>query len=329
MPEPHIGVVIHTNLRDSLFSPEDIRRLEELGRVNWADSPDPIDEDQAVEILRDCQVGIGSWKTPWPSPEVVSACPNLRLWEHVAGTVRKFFGPHLEGRDITIASCKTAIADNVAEMALGEIIIGLRRVIENSTANRCGQGGKPENAIVLSSATVGVVAASQVGRRVIRLLKPFGCKVLLFDPFVAEQEAAEMGVELVLRLVELCRRSDAVSLHTPSTPDTRKIIGRTELEAMKDDAVFVNTSRGACVDEEALIGELSKGRLLAFLDVTEPEPPDEDSPLRALPNCIYTSHIAGPPGRNMGRQAVDDVAAFLSGGSPLCVVTEDQLDHIA
>ena len=230
---------------------------------------------------------------------------------------------------LTIASCKTAIADNVAEMALGEIIIGLRRVIENSTANRSGRDAKPDNAKVLGSATIGVVAASQVGSRVMRLLKPFGCLILLFDPFVSEVKAEDLGVELVSDLRDLCSRSDAVTLHTPKTPDTEKIIGRAELAAMKNDAVFVNTSRGACVDEKALIDELKKGRLFAFLDVSEPEPAAEDSPLRSLPNCIYTLHIAGPPGLNLGRQAVDDVAAFLSGGSPLCVVTEDQLDHIA
>lgn len=329
MSKTRIGVVIHTSLRDTLFTTRDMRRLETLGEVKWTDSSDKIDEGEAIHILADCEVGIGSWGTPWPSPEVVKACPKLRLWEHVAGTVKHMFGPHLEGRNITIASCKTAIADNVAEFTVGEVIIGLRRVLENAAANRKGAAAKPDNVKVLFSSTVGVVAASEVGRRVISLLKPFGCEVLLYDPFVTKEQADKMGVELCADLPDLCRRSDAVTLHTPSTKATEKIIGKAELQAMKDDAVFVNTSRGACVDEEALIEELRKGRLSAFLDVSEPEPAAIDSPLRSLSNCVYTSHIAGVAAFNMGRQAVDDVAAFLSGGSPLCVVKKDQLDHIA
>jgi len=98
---------------------------------------------------------------------------------------------------------------------------------------------------------------------------------------------------------------------------------------MPDDCVFVNTARGMCIDEQALIAELEKGRLLAFLDVSTPEPAADDSPLRKLPNVVYTSHTAGGPGENIGRQAVDDVAAFLRGEQPTCVVTEDMLDRLA
>ena len=84
-----------------------------------------------------------------------------------------------------------------------------------------------------------------------------------------------------------------------------------------------------CIDEDALIAELAKGRLFAFLDVSAPEPAADDSPLRKLPNVVYSSHITGGPGTNIGRQAVDDIAAFLRGEQPTCVVTEDMLDRLA
>ena len=329
MNRTRIGVVIHTELLERLMLPEDRARLEALGEVRWTDSPRPVDEEEAIRLLRGCTVALGSWGTPGPGPALLAACPELRLWEHVAGSVKHFFGPHLAGRDLVIASCKPAIAQNVAEMALAAIILGLRRAFQNAADNRRRPAGKPPNIKVLYGAAVGVVAASEVGRRLIRLLRPLGCRILLYDPYLRPGQAREMGAEPVDDLRELCRRSDAVSLHTPLLPATEKIIGRRELQAMKDDAVFVNTSRGACVDEEALVAELEKGRLFAVLDVSHPEPAAPESPLRRLPNCFYTSHIAGPPAFNMGKQAVDDVAAFLSGGRPACVLDTDRLDRIA
>ena len=324
-----IGIVIHTDLRDLLFSPEDKARMKGLGKVVWTDSPTPLSVESACELLAECEIGVGSWRTPFPTEELLKACRRLRLWEHVAGSVKHMFGPHLDGRDLMIASCATALADCVAEMTLGELIIGLKRVLDDSAANRCGRPFPKAGMKTLSSSVVGVIGASHVGRRVIALLRPFGCEILLYDPFVSEAEADEMGVRLVKELVELCSASNAVTLHTPALPTTEKVIGAREFQAMRDDALFINTARGMCVDEEALITELKKGRLFAFLDVTHPEPPTEDSPLRKLPNVVYTSHIAGLADFKMGKQAVDDVAAFLQGGAPLYVVTADMLDRIA
>src|SRR5690349_12583667 len=111
-----IGVIIHTVLQDQLFSPEDRARLERMGTVVWTASEKPLTIAEACELLADCEVGVGSWNSPYPNAELLAACTKLRLWEHAAGTVKHFFGPHLQGHDLTIASCKTAIADSVAEM---------------------------------------------------------------------------------------------------------------------------------------------------------------------------------------------------------------------
>jgi phosphoglycerate dehydrogenase-like enzyme len=324
-----IGVVVHTDLRARIFSPEEIERMNTLGEVVWTDSPTPISVQEAVQLLKDCEIGVGSWGTPHPNAELMAGCPKLKLWEHTAGSVKHMFGPHLDGRDLKISSCGTAIADCVAEMTLGEIIIGVRGILPNAAANRDGNKRQPANVKTLSTGVVGIVGASNIGKRMIKLLRPFGAKVLLYDPYLSEDTAAEMGVELIGDLAELCAESDVVTLHTPALPSTAKIMGAREFQAMKDDAVFINTSRGMCVDENALITELEKGRLFAFLDVTDPEPPAGDSPLRQLPNVIYTSHIAGPADFRLGKQAVDDVDAYLNGRQPMYIVTSDMLDRIA
>lgn len=329
MSHAKIGVVIHTDLRHQLFRPEDWEWLQTLGEVVATDSPTPISADAACDLLTNCAVGIGSWQTPWPNAQVLAACPQLELWEHAAGTVKHFFGPHLDGRSLTIASCKTAIADCVAEMTLAQIILGLRGVFPNAAANRQGIAPKPLRCRVVFGATIGVIGASEVGRRVIKLLQPFNATILLYDPFVSDAQAREMGVTRVDDLLHLCRSSDAVTLHTPDVPACRPALAAPHFAAMPDDAIFINTSRGACIDEPALIAELQQGRLFAFLDVSTPEPAAADSALRTLPNVVYTSHIAGPPTALIGRQVVNDIAAYLSGQSPLCVVTADTLAHTA
>jgi len=324
-----IGVVIPKPNRDQLFSAEDQARLEGLGAVSWSESSEQLSVQEAGALLAGCEVGVGSWGTPFPSAELLALCPDLRFWEHAAGSVKRMFGPHLAGRELTIASCAPAIADGVAEMTVGELLIGLKRVLENATANRQGRARRPPNTRTLRASTIGIVGASHVGRAVIGLLKAFGSRILVYDPFLAPDQAQALGVTKMETVVELCRQSHAVALHTPAIPACRHIIGKPELAAMPDDAVFVNTSRGLCVDEAALIEECGKGRLLAFLDVTDPEPAADDSPLRSLPNVVLTSHMAGGKDWHIGAQATDDIAAFLKGEQPLMAVTPDMLARLA
>jgi phosphoglycerate dehydrogenase-like enzyme len=324
-----IGVVLGTDNGVKLFLPEVRARLEKLGEVRWATTPKSPGEAEAIEILRDCTIGLGSWGSACPkSAAFLDALPDLRLWVHVAGSVRHILGPHLVGRKVTIASCKTAIAEVVAEFTLGEIILGLHRVFENGVANRAAQAGWPAHMRSLFGSTIGIIGASEVGRRVMAMLKPFPCKIVLFDPYVTDAQARKLGAERVTDLAELCRRSDLVSLHAPALPATAKMLGAREFRAMRDGTVFINTARAMITDQDALCAELAKGRLFALIDVTEPEPAALDSPLRKLPNVVLTSHVAGAPFFNVGAQAVEDVARFLKGKKPTCVQTPDMADRI-
>ena len=171
MATSRIGVLIPTLLREQLFAPEDVTRLNELGDVTWTESEQHLSVEEAIELLEGCTIGVGSWGTPWPDAQLLEACPHLRLWVHVAGSVKHMFGPHLEGRDLVIASCGPAIAEDVAEITLGQLIIGLKRTLENAAANRSGPSPKPANGRTLAASIVGVIGASHVGRRGIRNLR--------------------------------------------------------------------------------------------------------------------------------------------------------------
>lgn len=329
---PRIGVVVGTDLAGLLFSEADRARLEALAEVRWCESATPPSVEEAIGLLDGGSIGVGSWRTPRPTTELLEACPDLRLWVHAAGSVKAIVDDLPEHHDLTVASCAPAIAANVAEYTVGLLIVGLKRTLENAAANRENDTTarkKPANAIPLASATVGVVGASQVGRRVIEFLRPFGGRTLIYDPFLDAAAAAVMGAEKIDDLTELCRRSHAVTLHTPDLPATRKMMGAAQFAAMRDDAVLINTARGACLDEAALIEQLAAGRFFAYLDVSDPEPAADDSPLRSLPNVVLNTHIAGGGDFKIGRQVVDDVAAFLDGRPPAMAVTPDMLDRLA
>jgi phosphoglycerate dehydrogenase-like enzyme len=333
-----IGICIPTGLAGTLFAPSDRARLAQLpgvDEVRWWTSAQAPTADEAVEHLNGCAIGLGSWGTPHPGSallsgaEVITRCPELRLWEHVAGTVKSFFTDAVRSSDLIIASCKGAIADTVAEYVIGAMISGLRQAPANAAAMRQGPAGKPPGLRVLAGATVTVIGASEVGRRVIAHLRPFACRILLCDPFISAAEAAALGSELCESVERACAQSVVVTLHTPLLESTRGLVDARALAALPDGALFINTSRGECVDEAALIGELQRGRVNAWLDVTAPEPAAIDSPLRRLPNVVLTAHIAGPACAWLGQRAVDDIAAFLRGESPQCVVTTDMLARIA
>ena len=182
-PTKCVGVIIPAGLRRDLFRPADEERLNGLADVTWTGSGENLTVTEAVALLSECHVGIGSWGTPHPDAELMGGCPKLELWVHGAGTVKHMFGPHLAGRGLTIASCAPAIAENVAEITLAQLIVGLRRTLENGAANRAGPAPRPHNSRTLAQSTIAVVGASLVGRRVIRNLKPFSPRILLYDPY--------------------------------------------------------------------------------------------------------------------------------------------------
>ena len=160
--------------------------------------------------------------------------------------------------------------------------------------NRNAATGKPAGLKVLAGSTVGVVGASVVGREVIRLLKLMQAKVRVYDPFCSAEDAAAMGAEAYDDLLAMMDGLDVLTIHTPLLEATRRQVCDVHFKALPDDCLVLNAARGECIAEDHLINELQQGRLFAFLDVSSPEPAAEDSPLRSLPNVMYTGHIAGP-----------------------------------
>lgn len=186
-------------------------------------------------------------------------------------------------------------ADTVADHAVTSVLTLIRKLHHFSRA--VAAGGWPsatELAPIRSMAetTVGLFGTGRIGRAVARRLRPFGFDVLAYDPYADAVAAAEHGIELV-GLDELFRRSHVLSLHAPATPETTGVVGFENLAKMPRGSFLVNTSRGALVDQDAVLAALDSGQLAgAALDVFVPEPLPVDHPLRRHPNALLTPHAA-------------------------------------
>jgi D-3-phosphoglycerate dehydrogenase len=173
----------------------------------------------------------------------------------------------------------------------------------------------------LSELTVGVIGYGHVGTKVVRLLKAFGSRILVADPYVQLSAAdARDGVRHVT-LDALLRESDVVTLHARVTPETRGFIGRAEFAAMRKGATFVNTARGPMVDYEALTEALKSGHLRgAALETFAIEPAPAGLELLRLENVTLTPHIAGASLRTIkvaAAAAAEEVRRYTAGEGPL------------
>src|SRR5207253_394805 len=156
-----------------------------------------------------------------------------------------------------------------------------------------------KNCKVIGLGSVGAdTVDGDVAKAVARRCHAFGLHVISYDPYVAELEMTAVGVEPVTSLLELCRRSDFLSMHAPLNNETHHMMSVQQFQAMKRTALFVNNGRGPTVDEPALTKALQEGWIAgAALDVFEQEPVDTSNALLKMDNAIVTPHIASATAR--------------------------------
>ncbi|WEX10125.1 hydroxyacid dehydrogenase [Chelativorans sp. AA-79] len=308
--------------------------LARLGRSCEILSSTPLEEfssDAARSMLRQAQILVTGWGCPYLSREVLAGMPDLRLVAHAAGTVKYTLDPAVYEAGIMVTHAAEANAVPVAEFTLAAIIFANKRVFELRDLYRADPSRRTTWALMDEPIgnyrrTVGLVGASRIGRKVAAHLQMLEVEVLLADPYVDEMDPVARLAE-VTDLDELMARSDVISLHAPSLASTRHMIGARQLKLMRDGATFINTARGALVDEEALLAELRTGRIQAVIDVTDPEIPSADSPFFTLPNVFLTPHVAGAAGLErlrLGHVAVEEIERFVA-GEPLLYAIEPQI----
>lgn len=332
MAKPVVTVTIGQKHYPRMMSQAAWEALADFAEVAHHPGQEAANKDDLLALLPEADGCLTSWEVARLDADVLAAAPKLRAMAHMGSSVTRFVSDALWERGIQVTSSGPALALDVAETTLGLMIVGMKRIWPLGQHVR--DGGWRESAYwpsrELHGKTVGIVGASQVGRHVIELLRPFGVRVLLYDPYVALEEAAQLGAEKV-EMDDLVKRADIISMHAPGKPETRHLLSAERLALMKDDALLVNTARGTLIDEAALIEELAKGRFFAFLDVTDPEPPAADSSLRRLENVVVTPHLAGciENCSRMGEMAVEELRRFFAGEPPLYQITPEMLARIA
>lgn len=231
-----------------------------------------------------------------------------------------------DGLGVSVCNVPDYGGDTVADHAVTLVLTLMRKVKQFDRILGSGQWvSATELAPVAacSDTTAGLLGIGRIGLAVAKRLAPFGFDVIAYDPFADADAVARDGIELV-GLDELFSRSAVLSLHAPATPDTHKVVNAANLARMPQGSFLVNTSRGALVDEEAVLDALAAGRLAGVaLDVFDPEPLAADHPLRSHPRAILTPHTAFYSEQslaNLQRLAAEEAARAARGETLRCRV---------
>ena len=331
--KPVVAILLPKSTQQQVFSETTVARLNERFDARWPKCEGKLPDDEAAGLLAEAEACMTGWSSPNVGGPLLAKAPKLRLLAHSAGTVKPYVSDELWKRGIVVTSAAAGIAVDVAHYTIGLMSIGRKNIMEISPQVNAGAWRdyqsyrRPES---LRRSVVGIIAASHVGRNVLNLLKHFDVTVLLYDPFCSEEKARELGAAKV-ELDDLFRRSDIVSVHAPSIPETRHMVNAQRLALLKNGAVLINTSRGTLIDEAALVSALKKKRIWAFLDVTDSEPPAPNSPLYNCPNLTLSPHLAGSCGevrKVLGEMALEELDRFFKSEKPMYPVTQEMLERI-
>jgi phosphoglycerate dehydrogenase-like enzyme len=323
-----------TPLAEDILSARAREILESLGHVVWNETGRNYRPDELAELLPDATAVVTSWGSPRFTPELVAAAQRLRIIGHAAGSVKSLAPKEVYDAGIVVLSAAPIIAASVAEYTLWGMLSMQRDLYRYEKRVKVERGWRNADdgyGSELYYKRVGIIAASHVGRRVIELLRPFSCDVVVYDPYLSPEEAQALGVRLV-SLEELCATCDIVSVHAPTTDETKRMVGPEHFKLMKDGALFVNTARAWVVDQAAMVDALRKGRIRAVLDVFDPEPLPADHPLRDMDNVFLTPHISAFSSESRLRlveKIAEDIQRFFAGEAPRLAVPWERLAILA
>lgn len=280
-------------ITDYTFEPIDVEReiLEPLGcelvLAQGRTAP------ELIEVVADADCVITQFAQV--TAEVIAAMRHVRVIVRCGIGYDNVDLEAAKSKGIPVCNVPDYCIDEVADQTLAFILSLTRSVIPN---HKCLRNGKWGLGVPLSSMknlrdmTIGVVGCGRIGREVVRRIVPFKSRVLVFDPLVPQAEIERLGA-VQAPLEQVFAESDLLTLHCPSTPQTRRMVNRTSLAQMKQGALLVNVGRGDLVESAALVEALLQGHLAgAALDVFEVEPLPQESSLLAMDNVIVASHIA-------------------------------------
>ena len=274
--------------------------------------PGPLDADDLADALSGVDAVLAGLDRF--DDTVFSRTPQLRVVARFGAGVDNVDLAAAARYGVAVTNTPGVNANAVAELTIALFFALARPILARVDAVRSGHW-RATPGFELAGRTLGRIGLGAVGRRVATKAAALGCRVLASDPLVAEAEGAELAA-----LEAVVAAADVLSLHAPLTAETRDLVDRRLLDAMKAGAALINTARGELVVEADLLRALDEGRLrTATLDTLRDEPPRPDHPLLGRDDVIVTPHIGGQTEEDvaaMARQAIDDLLAVLSGSPP-------------
>ena len=284
----------------------------------------------------DVEYVFSTWGMPnFTKDEIKQNLPSLRAVFYAAGSVQAFAREFLES-GVKVFSAFAANAVPVAQYTFSQIILANKGFF--TLTDKAFTRDKNKGRQVLSQypgnfdTKVGIIGAGMIGSMVCRMLVREGMDVMVYDPFLSDEKAEKLGV-VKIDLETLFKDCFVISNHLANNEQTKGMLTGALFSKMQTNAVFINTGRGAQVKEAELISVLkSRPDLTAILDVTDPEPPLEDSGFYSLDNCILTPHIAGSSGfevHRMSEYMKEEFLNFISDRKTKYEVTLSMLETMA
>lgn len=321
-----------------------LKPLYEIGEVvkdGWAIGLPKMEEDEFAAKSADADIIITSYDDV--TRRVIENAPNLKLIACTRATPVNVDMEAAKERGIPVLYTPGRNSDSTAEMTIALMLSIARKIPMAYKALKEGKFTADPNAKKvtkeglkvdmvwdmdenspytifkgnqLKGKTLGIVGYGSIGRRVGKIARAIGMELLIYDPFLCPIDIEEVGVKKVEKLEALMKNADFITCHMKITPDTTGIISRAMIALMKPTAYFINSSRGAILDEEALIDALREKRIAgAAFDVYAKEPIASNHPyITELDNVVITPHIAGATEEvltNHTRQIVADVERFM------------------
>ncbi len=308
-------------ITDEIF-PEVVEKLRKYAEVEIGIR----DKKELIEKVKDCDALFSFLKDP-VDKEVMDAAPRLKIVANYAVGYDNIDVDYAKKKGIVVTNTPGLLTEATADLTWALILSVARRVVEADRFTREGKfkGWKADLMLgmELNGAVLGIIGMGRIGKAVARRALGFGMKVIYYDIKKLEKEEEERLKATFVPLDDLLQQADVISIHTPLTPQTRNLIDRERVYKIKNGAIFINTARGAVVDEEALIERLEEGSLMgAGFDVYKEEP-KVNPRLIKLNNVVLLPHIGSATWKTrlaMAHLVADNIIAVLEGRKPLTPV---------
>lgn len=316
-----------------VFTPSVLKKLGEYGELSTVISRNNLAENAG--FLAECEVAFATWGMPqFTKEEIAEYMPKLRAVFYAAGTVQYFARPFLES-GIKVFSAFAANAVPVAEYTFAQITLAAKGFYQSAKSYKLfplRSFAHANSATGNYGCKVGLVGLGAIGKAVAEKLRALDVEVFACDPFVAQEDAAKLGVTLV-DMETLFSECDIISNHLANKPELKNIFNRKLFKLMKKHSTFINTGRGAQVAEFQLALLLfAHPSITVVADVIKNETFPYASPLFWCRNAILTPHIAGSTGNEPQRMAyymIKEMESFVACRETKYEVTLETLERMA